>query len=70
MSEEKSQSGNVSSDAYLSYIRAAGGLCVAAGVVLSFGINVGSTAFSSWWLSYWLSAGSGVRRSFLLLHGH
>jgi len=34
-------------------------MCVAMGVVLAFGINVSTTAFSSWWLSHWLSAGSG-----------
>lgn len=41
-------------------------LCISVGyilllfVILLFTLLVGSTAFSSWWLSYWLEQGSGV----------
>uniref|UniRef100_F6WVF1 ATP-binding cassette sub-family C member 5 n=1 Tax=Monodelphis domestica TaxID=13616 RepID=F6WVF1_MONDO len=44
---------------YGTYIQAAGGP-VAFLVILSlFILNVGSTAFSTWWLSYWIKQGSG-----------
>ena len=59
-SPEKQIQGSLNVDTYLSYVSAAGGYCVAFLVVLSFFINVGSTAFSSWWLAVWIQAGSGV----------
>ncbi|KAF2351590.1 ABC transporter type 1 transmembrane domain [Trinorchestia longiramus] len=60
ITEERLQSGTVPRSTYFAYINAAGGLCITAAVVASFGVNVGTTAFSSWWLSHWLSAGSGI----------
>lgn len=29
--------------------------------ILNIVLMIGSTAFSSWWLSYWLGQGNGVR---------
>ncbi|XP_047739552.1 ATP-binding cassette sub-family C member 5 [Hyalella azteca] len=68
--EERVQSGSVQRSTFFAYINAAGGMCVAAAVVLSFGVNVGTTAFSSWWLSHWLAAGSGANISHVENIGH
>ncbi|XP_076047153.1 ATP-binding cassette sub-family C member 5-like isoform X2 [Oratosquilla oratoria] len=59
MTEEKLEKGNIPMSVYKSYIHAAGGYIIASLVILTFAANVGSTTFSSWWLSYWLSAGGG-----------
>lgn len=54
------QKGNIRFHTYQSYISAAGGYCIVLLVFLSFLLNVGSTAFSSWWLALWIKAGGGV----------
>ena len=38
-------------------------------VILNIVLMIGSTAFSNWWLSYWLGQGNGVRRIYLT-HTH
>ncbi|GFG38298.1 hypothetical protein Cfor_11595 [Coptotermes formosanus] len=53
------QKGSVRFHTYQSYIFAAGGYFVALLVCLTFLLNVGSTAFSSWWLALWIKAGGG-----------
>lgn len=60
ISEEKLDKGDIPWSTYNSYIKGAGGYIVCTLVISTFLLNVGSTAFSSWWLSMWLSAGSGV----------
>lgn len=60
ISEEKLNKGDIPWSTYNSYIQAAGGYFVTTLVISTFLLNVGSTSFSSWWLSMWLSAGSGV----------
>jgi ATP-binding cassette subfamily C (CFTR/MRP) protein 5 len=57
---EMIQKGSIRFHTYLSYISAAGGYCMALLVCLCFLLNVGSTAFSSWWLASWIKAGGGV----------
>ncbi|XP_055085554.1 ATP-binding cassette sub-family C member 12 isoform X2 [Periophthalmus magnuspinnatus] len=44
---------------YYSYAKAAGGLCVVFLISAIFVLQVGSTAFGNWWLSYWLEQGNG-----------
>ncbi|XP_027219261.2 ATP-binding cassette sub-family C member 5 isoform X6 [Penaeus vannamei] len=59
ITEEKLEKGDIPLSTYNWYIKAAGGYIISTLVILTFAANVGSTAFSSWWLSMWLSAGSG-----------
>ncbi|XP_042240635.1 multidrug resistance-associated protein 5-like isoform X3 [Homarus americanus] len=59
IAEEKLDKGDIPRSTYHSYIMAAGGYIISTLVMLTFILNVGFTAFSSWWLSYWLSTGSG-----------
>ncbi|XP_045132970.1 multidrug resistance-associated protein 5-like isoform X4 [Portunus trituberculatus] len=59
ISEEKQDKGDIPWSTYHSYIIACGGYVICTLVISTFLLNVGSTAFSSWWLSMWLSAGSG-----------
>ncbi|XP_056675893.1 ATP-binding cassette sub-family C member 5 isoform X3 [Monodelphis domestica] len=57
--QEEKGHGSLPWSVYGTYIQAAGGP-VAFLVILSlFILNVGSTAFSTWWLSYWIKQGSG-----------
>lgn len=58
--EEKGQ-GSVPWSVYGVYIQAAGGPLAFLVILSLFMLNVGSTAFSNWWLSYWIKQGSGVR---------
>ncbi|XP_058238228.1 ATP-binding cassette sub-family C member 12 isoform X1 [Hemibagrus wyckioides] len=59
VSKEVSQEGSVTFRTYRQYCRAAGGYILLFLVMLSFILLVGMTAFCNWWLSYWLSQGSG-----------
>ncbi|XP_077204240.1 ATP-binding cassette sub-family C member 5 isoform X2 [Paroedura picta] len=56
--EEKGK-GSVPWSVYGVYIQAAGGPIAFLVIVALFVLNVGSTAFSNWWLSYWIKQGSG-----------
>ncbi|XP_060767544.1 ATP-binding cassette sub-family C member 12 [Neoarius graeffei] len=60
VTQEGSQEGSVSFRTYHQYCRAAGGYFLLFFVMIFFIILVGLTAFSNWWLSYWLSQGSGL----------
>ncbi|XP_032668813.1 sodium leak channel non-selective protein-like [Odontomachus brunneus] len=57
--EEKAEKGAVKSYTYHIYIQATGGYVVAILVFLTFFLNVGSSAFSTWWLAVWIKAGGG-----------
>ncbi|XP_014480641.1 PREDICTED: multidrug resistance-associated protein 5-like isoform X2 [Dinoponera quadriceps] len=57
--EEKTETGAVKSYTYHMYIQATGGYLVAILVFLTFFLNVGSSAFSTWWLAVWIKAGGG-----------
>jgi len=57
---EKSETGSVKSYTYHTYIQATGGYLVAVLVFFTFFLNVGSSAFSTWWLAVWIKAGGGV----------
>ncbi|KAK3528342.1 hypothetical protein QTP86_033632 [Hemibagrus guttatus] len=59
VTKEVSQEGSVTFRTYHKYCRAAGGYILLFFVMLSFILLVGMTAFTNWWLSYWLSQGSG-----------
>ncbi|KAM3834514.1 ATP-binding cassette sub-family C member 5 isoform 3-T3 [Vipera latastei] len=56
--EEKGK-GSVPWSVYWVYIQAAGGPVAFLTIMALFVLNVGSTAFSNWWLSYWIKQGSG-----------
>ncbi|KAL6461685.1 hypothetical protein MHYP_G00298300 [Metynnis hypsauchen] len=59
VTKEVSQEGSVTLRTYHRYCMAAGGYFLLLFVILIFILLVGSTAFSNWWLSYWLDEGSG-----------
>uniref|UniRef100_A0A8C4XUT6 ATP-binding cassette sub-family C member 5 n=1 Tax=Falco tinnunculus TaxID=100819 RepID=A0A8C4XUT6_FALTI len=51
--------GSVPWSVYGIYIQAAGGPFAFLIIMALFVLNVGSTAFSNWWLSFWIKQGSG-----------
>ncbi|XP_063080213.1 ATP-binding cassette sub-family C member 12-like [Engraulis encrasicolus] len=57
--QEAAQEGSVTWRTYKQYCNAAGGFFTLSLVFLGFMLLVGTTAFSDWWLSYWLHQGSG-----------
>ncbi|XP_026888570.2 multidrug resistance-associated protein 5 isoform X1 [Electrophorus electricus] len=59
MQVEEQGKGSVPWAVYGIYIHALGGLPVFLFILALFILNVGSTAFSNWWLSYWIKQGSG-----------
>ncbi|XP_023932206.1 multidrug resistance-associated protein 5 [Lingula anatina] len=56
---EESEKGHVKFSTYKAYFQAAGGYIISILVISLFVISVGCTAFSNWWLSYWLRQGGG-----------
>ncbi|CAL1686665.1 unnamed protein product [Lasius platythorax] len=56
---EKAETGAVKSHTYHTYIEATGGYLIAILVFFTFFLNVGSSAFSTWWLAVWIKAGGG-----------
>ncbi|XP_072264457.1 ATP-binding cassette sub-family C member 5 [Pyxicephalus adspersus] len=59
MQMEEKGKGSVPWSVYGFYIQAAGGPFAFLIIMALFVLNVGSTAFSNWWLSYWIKQGSG-----------
>ncbi|XP_039203148.1 multidrug resistance-associated protein 5 isoform X1 [Crotalus tigris] len=59
MQLEEKNKGSVPWSVYWVYIQAAGGPMAFLTITALFVLNVGSTAFSNWWLSYWIKQGSG-----------
>ncbi|XP_070609870.1 ATP-binding cassette sub-family C member 5 isoform X1 [Erythrolamprus reginae] len=59
MQMEEKGKGSVPWSVYWVYIQAAGGPVAFLTIMTLFILNVGSTAFSNWWLSYWIKEGSG-----------
>uniref|UniRef100_A0A671LKD1 ATP-binding cassette sub-family C member 5 n=1 Tax=Sinocyclocheilus anshuiensis TaxID=1608454 RepID=A0A671LKD1_9TELE len=59
MQVEERGKGSVPWAVYRVYIQALGGWPVFLFILALFVLNVGSTAFSNWWLSYWIKQGSG-----------
>ncbi|KAL2734392.1 ATP-binding cassette sub-family C member 5-like isoform X1 [Vespula squamosa] len=57
--QDKVETGSVKMQTYHAYIKAAGGYFMALLVFSILFSNVGSMAFSSWWLVVWIKAGSG-----------
>ena len=53
---------NVSWSVYGDYIRAMGGYGVLAFLLVSFAISIGIQSATTWFLSYWLNQGNGVRK--------
>lgn len=61
---EKVETGAVKSHTYHTYIEATGGYLIAILVFFTFFLNVGSSAFSTWWLAVWIKAGGGVSNTY------
>uniref|UniRef100_A0A6Q2WQL3 ATP-binding cassette, sub-family C (CFTR/MRP), member 12 n=1 Tax=Esox lucius TaxID=8010 RepID=A0A6Q2WQL3_ESOLU len=59
VSQEASQEGSVTWRTYHRYCQAAGGYILISMIMILFICLVGTTAFSNWWLSYWLEQGAG-----------
>ncbi|XP_023809459.1 multidrug resistance-associated protein 9 isoform X1 [Oryzias latipes] len=59
VSQELSTEGSVSWRVYHQYCQAAGGYFMTFLTILIIVLMIGSTAFSNWWLSYWLGQGDG-----------
>ncbi|XP_051816446.1 ATP-binding cassette sub-family C member 12 [Acanthochromis polyacanthus] len=59
VSQELSTDGAVSWRIYQQYCKAAGGYIVTFLTIMNIVLMIGSTAFSSWWLSHWLGQGNG-----------
>ncbi|XP_070815026.1 ATP-binding cassette sub-family C member 12 [Chaetodon trifascialis] len=60
VSQETSTEGAISWRVYHQYILAVGGYIIAFFTMLNIILLVGSTAFSNWWLSFWLGQGNGT----------
>ncbi|XP_077569451.1 ATP-binding cassette sub-family C member 12-like isoform X2 [Stigmatopora nigra] len=60
VSEETCTEGAISWRTYAQYCKAAGGFFITFFNFLIVVLMIASTAFSNWWLSYWLGQGSGV----------
>uniref|UniRef100_A0AAX7T572 ATP-binding cassette, sub-family C (CFTR/MRP), member 12 n=1 Tax=Astatotilapia calliptera TaxID=8154 RepID=A0AAX7T572_ASTCA len=58
--QESSTEGAVSLRTYHRYCQAAGGYILVFLTVLNIVLMIGSTAFSNWWLSFWLGKGSSI----------
>uniref|UniRef100_A0A8C3TI31 ATP-binding cassette sub-family C member 5 n=1 Tax=Chelydra serpentina TaxID=8475 RepID=A0A8C3TI31_CHESE len=65
--KEEKQEGSVTWKTYHAYIKASGGFILSSFVVLLFILMIGCSAFSNWWLSFWLEQGSGVSTNCSLL---
>ncbi|XP_046891464.1 multidrug resistance-associated protein 5 [Hypomesus transpacificus] len=59
MQLEECGRGSVPWSVYGVYIKASGGALAFLLILALFVLNVGSMAFSNWWLSYWIKQGSG-----------
>ncbi|XP_076278986.1 ATP-binding cassette sub-family C member 5-like isoform X3 [Lasioglossum baleicum] len=59
ITQEKVETGTVKLHTYHMYIKSAGGYFVALLVFCTLFLNVGSSAFSTWWLATWIKAGGG-----------
>uniref|UniRef100_A0A7N8X4I8 ATP-binding cassette, sub-family C (CFTR/MRP), member 12 n=1 Tax=Mastacembelus armatus TaxID=205130 RepID=A0A7N8X4I8_9TELE len=70
VSQESSTEGSVSWRVYHHYCQAAGGYIITFLALLNIFLLIGSTAFSNWWLSFWLEQGNGVRPRFRLIITH
>ncbi|XP_062382895.1 ATP-binding cassette sub-family C member 12-like [Sardina pilchardus] len=57
--QEVTQEGSVTWRVYHQYCKAAGGYILLSFIMLIYVLLVGMTAFSNWWLSYWIEQGSG-----------
>uniref|UniRef100_A0A8D0A0A1 ATP-binding cassette, sub-family C (CFTR/MRP), member 12 n=1 Tax=Sander lucioperca TaxID=283035 RepID=A0A8D0A0A1_SANLU len=59
VSQESTTEGSISWRVYHQYCKAAGGYIVCFLTILNIFLMIGSTAFSNWWLSFWLGQGNG-----------
>uniref|UniRef100_A0A668AW88 ATP-binding cassette sub-family C member 5 n=1 Tax=Myripristis murdjan TaxID=586833 RepID=A0A668AW88_9TELE len=60
VSQETSREGAVALRTYNQYCQAAGGYTIVFITLLIYTVLLGTTTFSSWWLSYWLEQGHGT----------
>ncbi|XP_051254829.1 multidrug resistance-associated protein 5 isoform X5 [Dicentrarchus labrax] len=64
---EEQPSGGVAWPVFRLYMAACGGSASCLVILALFVLNVGSSAFCQWWLSYWINQGSGVRYLLLII---
>lgn len=64
---EKMGTGTVELYTYHTYVKSAGGYFITLLVFFTLLLNVGSSAFSTWWLAIWIKAGGGVNMFFFLI---
>lgn len=64
---EEQHCGGVALPVFRLYMAACGGSTPCLLILALFVLNVGSSAFCQWWLSYWINQGSGVRLLVLFL---
>lgn len=57
--EEVKEQGEIQFSTFFSYINACGGWFLFFCLIIVMLMNIGSSAFSSWWLHEWIKAGSG-----------
>nr|XP_028596055.1 multidrug resistance-associated protein 9 isoform X4 [Podarcis muralis] len=65
--KEEKQEGSVRWKTYHAYIKASGGFILWFFIVLLFVLMISCSAFSNWWLSYWLRQGLRANYSFYQL---
>ncbi|XP_068614033.1 ATP-binding cassette sub-family C member 12-like [Brachionichthys hirsutus] len=61
--KESSEEGAISWRIYHGYCQAAGGYFIIFLVMINFILMIGSTAFSNWFLSFWLGQGDGLKNA-------
>uniref|UniRef100_A0A4W6G3V9 ATP binding cassette subfamily C member 12 n=1 Tax=Lates calcarifer TaxID=8187 RepID=A0A4W6G3V9_LATCA len=69
VSQESSSEGAISWRVYHQYCQAAGGYIITFLTILTIVLMIGSTAFSNWWLSFWLGQGDGTSNQTNSNHG-
>ncbi|XP_071951643.1 ATP-binding cassette sub-family C member 5-like isoform X2 [Antedon mediterranea] len=57
--EEEKSEGRIDAKTYHQYTQAAGGYVILVVVLVTFAVTIGCAVFNNWWLSHWLSQGSG-----------
>ncbi|XP_037602742.1 multidrug resistance-associated protein 9-like [Sebastes umbrosus] len=69
VSQESTTEGAISWRVYQQYCKAAGGYIVTFLTILNIVLMIGSTAFSNWWVSFWLGQGDGSSNNTTSNHG-
>ena len=57
--DERIESGNISYETYMSYLKAGGGIAICSFVIAWLVFQAMASSFANWWLGYWISQGNG-----------